>query len=228
MNTPSGECRGDSFSGRNPRAAGEAVAIQVDPPTSRPYSASSGRDCPQKDMDSMRVTKTVRCFCFVSCALILFAIFGLMFFGPPLVRSSAYATRYSVDNAVHEDAVLYKPLLTSGIYYLYLPAFDKEPHYAWFGIDFPRHTAFVPTALYRCSLGFTYIHRDQANGVSLLSKKAGNWTVTFSDNEVFYAGEGLVAICKPTAEDSRFGAYGGEMIFAASNGPDIYGGSRRC
>jgi len=116
---------------------------------------------------------------------------GFAYLAPPLIRSATYAVGYTSNNVSHDDAALFKPMTMSGLYYVHLPASGCK-WCSWFGVDFRRHAAFVPVALYSSSLGFSYIHRDQANGVNLLSHKAGDWTVEFSDAGVVFSGEGLV------------------------------------
>ncbi len=117
--------------------------------------------------------------------LILASIFvGLLWFAPPLLRSSNYTVSYVVDGLEFDDAEVFKPLGISSRYYVRFPS-AKNRFYRWIGIDFERGIAAIPLFPVKCPCGSPCIHRDQAFGIHLTSgKMESDWRVSVTRENV--------------------------------------------
>lgn len=124
----------------------------------------------------------------VLLAVIIAACVGaLLWYAPPLHKSSDYSVTYSISGRSYSDAQLFRPVGIQSRYYISIPS-PSLPRYHWFVVDFTYKIAALPLFGVTCPCGSPCVHRDQALGVFLTDAKTeDHWKVSFTTNGVEFS-----------------------------------------
>ena len=111
----------------------------------------------------------------------------LLWYAPPLQKSSDYSVTYSVSGKSYSDAQLFRPIGIPSRYYISIPT-PSAPRYHWFVVDFSLHVAAHPLFGVTCPCGSPCIHRDQPLGLFLTDAKTeDHWRVCFTSDGVQFS-----------------------------------------
>ena len=122
---------------------------------------------------------------------------SLLWYAPPLRKSSDYSVTYSVSGKSYSDGQLFRPFGIPSRYYISIPT-PSAPRYHWFVVDFSLRVAAHPQFGVTCPCGSPCIHRDQPLGLFLTDAKTeDHWRVCFtSDGVQFSNGTMSVSLTK--------------------------------
>ena len=111
----------------------------------------------------------------------------LLWYAPPLRKSSDYSVTYSVSGKTYSDAQLFRPIGIPSRYYISIPS-NSAPNYPWFAVDFPLGIVALPGFGVTCPCGSPCVHRDQPVGVLLTDGKVeDHWRVSFTSDGVHFS-----------------------------------------
>ena len=122
---------------------------------------------------------------------------SLLWYAPPLRKSSDYSVTYSVSGKSYSDGQLFRPFGIPSRYYISIPT-PSAPLYHWFVVDFSLRVAAHPQFGVTCPCGSPCVHRDQSLGLLLTDAKTeDHWRVSFtSDGVQFSNGTMSVSLTK--------------------------------
>lgn len=123
---------------------------------------------------------------FVSLAAIILG--AVVWFQPPLFRSSSPRATYSFLGKTCGDALVYRPVAMPTRYYIKLP-YELQKTYRWFSVDLRREVCAIFPGPSRSFFGVPAIRRSDPLGLDLEFRHLDNseWRVGFFKDSIVFS-----------------------------------------
>ncbi|MBP5509774.1 MAG: hypothetical protein J6Z49_02525 [Kiritimatiellae bacterium] len=116
-------------------------------------------------------------------------VFGaIIWFQPPLFRSSSPRVTYSFLGKAQQDAILYRPVAMPTRYYIKLP-YELQKTYRWFSVDLRREVCAIFPGPSRKFFGLPAIRRSDPLGLDLEFRHLDDseWRVGFFEDSIVFS-----------------------------------------
>ncbi|MBO4288457.1 MAG: hypothetical protein J5985_09885 [Kiritimatiellae bacterium] len=121
-------------------------------------------------------------------SLLAIILGALIWFQPPLFRSSSPRVTYSFLGKARQDAILYRPVAMPTRYYIKLP-YELQKTYRWFSVDLRREVCAIFPGPSRSFFGLPAIRRSDPLGLDLEFRHLDNseWRVGFFEDSIVFS-----------------------------------------